>query len=122
VTARSVGLAVLVDVLVVLVFAAVGRSSHDDGVTAAGVAATAWPFLVGLAFGWLAAWGVQDATALRTGAAVWSGTVIVGMLLRTLGGDPPAVSFVLVAFLVVGVGQVGWRAVYAMVRRVGRTA
>ncbi len=107
---------IALDVVVVLLFAAVGRSDHDEGVTLTRVAGTAWPFLVGLVLGWLGAWAVQDGTAWRTGGAVWLGTVAVGMLLRTLGGDPPALSFVLVASLVLGVGMVGWRAVYRLAR------
>lgn len=116
-TTRSAVVPIALDVLVVLAFAAVGRSNHDEGLTVTGVAGTAWPFLLGLAFGWLAAWSLGDGTAVRAGVAVWVGTVGIGMLLRTLGGDPPPASFVLVAAVVLGVGLVGWRAVYALVVR-----
>ena len=121
-TARSALVPIALDVVVVLAFAAVGRSNHDEGVTVGGVAGTAWPFLLGLALGWLAAWSLGDGTAVRAGVAVWFGTVAIGMLLRTLGGDPPPVSFVLVAALVLGVGLIGWRAVYALVLRRERAA
>ncbi len=43
-----------VDVLCVLVFCALGRRSHDEGLNITGVATTAWPFLTGTAIGWLA--------------------------------------------------------------------
>ena len=46
------GVAFIVDVAFVLVFAAVGRATHDEVNPVLGVLATAWPFLVGLAVGW----------------------------------------------------------------------
>ena len=49
---RSSTLAALADIVGVLVFCAIGRRSHADGLSVAGVADTAWPFLVGTAIGW----------------------------------------------------------------------
>ena len=40
-----------VDVACVLVFCAVGRRSHDEGLNVAGIATTAWPFLSGTGVG-----------------------------------------------------------------------
>ena len=51
---RSARLAVVLDVGCVLVFVIIGRASHTKGESLAGVASTAWPFLAGLAGGWLA--------------------------------------------------------------------
>ena len=42
---------VLLDLLLVAVFAAVGRASHGESV--AGVFVTAWPFLVACLIAWL---------------------------------------------------------------------
>ena len=42
------------DIVIVLVFVAIGRTAHAHGVTIAGLASTAWPFLARLAVGWLA--------------------------------------------------------------------
>ena len=50
---RSSALAALADIVGVLVFCTIGRRSHAEGLTVAGVAETAWPFLVGTAVGWL---------------------------------------------------------------------
>ncbi len=50
---RSSALAALADVVGVLVFCTIGRRSHAEGLTVAGVAETAWPFLAGTAVGWL---------------------------------------------------------------------
>ena len=44
-----------------LVFVVIGRSSHTEGLRLAGVARTAWPFLVGLAAGWVVGPGVAVA-------------------------------------------------------------
>ena len=52
---RSARLAMVLDVGCVLVFVIIGRASHTQGEGLAGIASTAWPFLAGLAGGWLAA-------------------------------------------------------------------
>src|SRR6202008_1181268 len=49
--------AVVADAASIIAFCAIGRRSHAEGVTVAGVAQTAWPFLVGGAVGWLAGRG-----------------------------------------------------------------
>ena len=76
----------LVDVAAVLVFCAIGRRSHDEGLSVTSIAETAWPFLTGTAVGWLLARGWQRPTALvPTGVVVWVCTVAVGMALRRSG-------------------------------------
>ncbi|MDT5125109.1 MAG: hypothetical protein QOH54_753, partial [Mycobacterium sp.] len=75
--------AVLADVVCVLVFCTIGRRSHAEGITVAGLAETAWPFLAGTAVGWLAARGWRrPATLAPTGLVIWLSTVAIGMLLR----------------------------------------
>lgn len=107
-----------VDVTGVLVFCAVGRRSHDEGLNAAGVAATAWPFLIGTAIGWLAARGWRRPTAVvPTGAVVWLSTVVVGMVLRKATGAGVAASFVVVAGTVTALLLLGWRAAAGLTQR-----
>src|ERR1700709_1229832 len=90
--------AVLADVVCVVVFCTIGRRSHAEGITVAGVAETAWPFLAGTALGWLVGRGWRRPTDLApTGLVVWLSTVIVGMLLRKATSAGIAVSFVVVA-------------------------
>ncbi|MCX6502322.1 MAG: DUF3054 domain-containing protein [Microbacterium sp.] len=110
-------LAAVIDVVAVLVFAAVGRASHDEPVLA-GLALTAWPFLVALAVGWvtLRAWR-RPTAPLRTGVGVWLVTVAGGMLLRAVSGQGIALAFVIVATIVLFVFLVGWRGVATLVRR-----
>jgi len=107
-----------VDVISVLVFCAVGRRSHDEGLSITGVAATAWPFLTGTVIGWLVSRAWQRPTAVvPTGVIVWLCTVAVGMLLRKVSSAGVAASFVLVAALVTAVLLLGWRAAIAFILR-----
>lgn len=108
-----------VDVIGVLVFCALGRRSHDEGLNVTGIAATAWPFLSGTAIGWLAARGWRRPTAVApTGVVVWLATVIVGMVLRRATSAGVAASFVVVAATVTALLLLGWRvAVGLTVRR-----
>ena len=116
--AKQVWPALAADALCVLVFCAVGRRSHAEGVTAAGVAQTAWPFFVGAAVGWLASVGWRRPLAIvPTGAAVWVCTVVVGMVVRKATSGGVAVTFVVVASLVTAALLLGWRAVAALLTR-----
>jgi hypothetical protein len=106
------------DVIGVLAFCAVGRRSHDEGLSVTGIATTAWPFLTGTVIGWLASWAWQRPTAVvPTGVVVWLCTVVVGMLLRKVSSAGVAASFVLVAASVTAVLLLGWRAAVALTVR-----
>ncbi|OBK38714.1 hypothetical protein A5659_13740 [Mycobacterium sp. 1165196.3] len=99
-----------VDVIGVLVFCAVGRRSHDEGLNITGVAVTAWPFLTGTVVGWLVSRAWRRPTAVApTGVVVWLCTVLVGMLLRKATFAGVAVSFVVVATTVTALLLLGWR-------------
>lgn len=99
-----------VDVVGVLVFCAVGRRSHDEGLNVTGIAATAWPFLTGTVIGWLVSRGWRRPTALApTGVVVWLCTVVIGMLLRKATSAGVAASFVVVATTVTALLLLGWR-------------
>lgn len=115
---RTSARALLADVICVVVFCTIGRRSHAEGITVAGVAETAWPFLVGTGVGWLVSRGWQRPTSLApTGIAVWVCTVVIGMLLRKVTSAGVAASFIVVASLVTGVLLLGWRAALAGTRR-----
>jgi hypothetical protein len=106
------------DVIGVLVFCAVGRRSHAEGLTITGVAVTAWPFLTGTVVGWVAARGWQRPTAVvPTGLVVWLSTVLIGMVLRKVSSAGVAASFVLVASVVTAVLLLGWRAAVGLALR-----
>ncbi|MFI5536699.1 DUF3054 domain-containing protein [Nocardia sp. NPDC051900] len=115
----------VVDALLVVVFCAIGRRSHDEAVLA-GLLRTVWPFATGLVVGWLVValrWRAAsgdarfDITPLwPAGVVIWACTLVGGMLLRVVSGQGTAVSFVLVAGVVLAVFLLGWRAVYKAVR------
>ncbi len=107
---RSVRIAVLLDCCCVLVFVILGRASHARGETLGGIASTAWPFLAGLAGGWLAAraW-VSPFRLWPTGVGAWLGAAGLGMALRVVAGQGTAVAFVLVALAFLGLFTLGWR-------------
>jgi Protein of unknown function (DUF3054) len=110
--------AALLDVCCVLAFVAIGRASHHDGESAAGLAAVAWPFLAGLAVGLLAtrAWR-RPAAIVPAGLGAWLGTVVIGMLLRVVAGQGTAPAFIGVALAFLGLFLLGWRAVAAALLR-----
>jgi hypothetical protein len=102
--------AIAVDVICILIFAIVGRSSHQEATDLLGVAHTAWPFLAGCLVGTLLGRTWRRPLSLRSGAAVWLGTVVMGMTLRLLTGAGVSLSFVIVASCVLAVLLFGWRA------------
>ena len=53
------------DVVLILVFAAVGRDAHQRGDILTGVLLTAWPFLAGAALGWLVGRAWRDPLSVR---------------------------------------------------------
>lgn len=112
----SVTIAAAVDVLLVLVFALVGRASHNEN--AAGLLETAWPFLGGLAAGWLImrAWR-HPRRVVWTGLGIWAVTVTGGMLLRLMSGQGTAFAFILVATATLAVLLIGWRAIATLLGR-----
>lgn len=111
-------LSLVADIVCVIVFCAIGRRSHAEGLTVTGIAETAWPFLCGTAVGWLASRAWRQPTALApTGLAVWLGTVVIGMLLRKLTSAGAATSFIVVASLSTAVLLLGWRVVVGFMRR-----
>ncbi|AMO63692.1 DUF3054 domain-containing protein [Mycolicibacterium phlei] len=108
---RAAATALATDLVLVVVFATIGRRSHAEGLTVAGIAGTAWPFLVGALVGWLLSLGWRRPYALLpTGVTVWVATIVVGMLLRRLTSAGTAPSFIVVASIATAVLLLGWRA------------
>jgi hypothetical protein len=115
---RRALIALLADIFCVIVFCTIGRRSHAEGLTVAGIVQTAWPFLAGTAVGWLliAGWR-RPLTVIPTGVTVWLCTVLVGMLLRKATSAGVATSFVVVASVTTAVLLLGWRGAAAFFRR-----
>ncbi|WP_063040923.1 DUF3054 domain-containing protein [Nocardia grenadensis] len=117
--------AIGVDFLLVVLFCAIGRRSHDEAVLT-GLLHTAWPFVAGLAAGWVVAVLVErgrtgteplDGSRLwPAGVVIWLCTLVIGMLLRMVAGQGTAVSFIVVAALVLAFFLLGWRGAVAAIR------
>jgi hypothetical protein len=107
-------------VVAVLVFVAIGRAAHAHGDSVAGLASTTWPFLAGLAVGWIVAraWS-RPVDLVPTGLIVWISCVAVGMVLRVMAGQGTAVAFVAVALGFLGLELLGWRLLARLGRRRG---
>ncbi|GAA2484154.1 DUF3054 domain-containing protein [Terrabacter carboxydivorans] len=119
---RRPPVALAVDVLLVLLFAGIGRASHDESGPVVGAVLTAWPFLVGTGAGWLVVRAVRRVWPVEVapGVTVWFSTVLVGMLLRHAVGSGTALSFVVVASVVLALFLLGWRALGAYAVRRAR--
>lgn len=119
-------LAALLDLVTVLIFAALGRRNHGESSAVLGVFETAWPFLVGALVGWIllvVLRRTERAAAIVSGIIVWVATVAVGMLIRHFTGRGTAFAFICVATIFNGIVMLGWRGIAALVlRRKGTTA
>ncbi|HEY9314590.1 DUF3054 domain-containing protein [Williamsia sp.] len=114
----------LADLCAVLVFAFIGRMNHDEGLSAQGVFSTAWPFVLGAAIGWSLAYlyahmrsdhgspyAFRPERVVPDGVLVWVGAVAIGMVLRHQFHQGVALSFIVVATIVLGLFLLGWRMV-----------
>lgn len=122
---NSGALSPALDLLALLIFALLARLAHDDG---SGFSVlrwmdTAWPFMLGAVIVWgiLLAAGTRAAgQALRTGAVVWLGSLIVGLGIWAIRNAAiPHWSFILVATLMSALLLFGWRGIAQLRARKG---
>lgn len=100
----------VLDVVCVLVFALVGRASHEHGIDPAGLFGTAWPFLVALAAGWVVLLGRRnEGGSWGEGAFLWLVTLAFGMLIRSRMGGGVEPSFIAVAGAFLAATMLGGR-------------
>lgn len=119
--AKPIIVAFVLDAVLVVVFAAIGRASHDEDALL-GLWTTAWTFLLALVIGWAITFAWRAPLApVRTGLPVWAITVAGGMLLRGVSGQGVQVAFVIVAAVVLLVMLVGWRVIAALILRARRS-
>jgi FtsH-binding integral membrane protein len=113
----------VLDLVLVLAFVLIGRRSHDESDALTGILTTAWPFVSGLVLGWLVLVGFRwPFVTVLSGAVVTVVTVLVGMLLRHSSDQGVAVSFVIVATVVLAVFLIGWRALAILLAKRRRAA
>ena len=107
------------DAALLLLFVLIGRASHGESLL--GVLITWWPFLAGLAVGWLVTRAWRDPLGMRwTGLGIVAVTVLVGLLLRVASGQGVQLSFVIVTIAVIALFLLGWRAIGVLVQRLRR--
>lgn len=122
--------AALADAVLILIFVIIGRANHDDGLSIPGIVSTWWPFAAGAAVGWSLCYvwvqarstadtrhRFEPASPVPEGVVIWVCTVAIGMVLRVLFNQGIAVSFVIVAAVVLGVFLLGWRVIAGAVER-----
>lgn len=104
-----------IDLVLVLVFAAVGRASHGEGLS--GILVTAWPFLLACLLAWvvIAALGDQG-HGLRAATVLWLVTWLGGMAIRVAAGGTAQGAFVVVAGAFLALVLYGWRLLRLAVR------
>lgn len=101
----------LVDLVLVVVFAAIGRASHDENVFA-GLAKTALPFLVACGIAWaILLLRRRPVGTMASGVFIWLVTAWGGLALRMASGTSARWPFWIVATVALGVLLLGWRAV-----------
>ena len=115
---RRASLALAIDIVLVIVFVAIGRRNHHEDEGLSGLASVSAPFLIGLTGGWVGAWSRRKPMALATGAQIWGCTVLLGLVLRrTVFDRGIAIPFIIVATITLGVFLVGWRAIAGVVTK-----
>lgn len=102
----------IVDLLCLVTFVAIGRSTHDHGLALTGMLSTLWPFVVGLG----ASWAVlvrrhRSGASFADVALIVVVTVALGMVLRVIAGQGTAVAFIIVALAFLSLMMGGWRLV-----------
>ncbi|MEU7815865.1 DUF3054 domain-containing protein [Pseudonocardia sp. NPDC049154] len=108
------------DAVAVLVFAAIGRASHEEAGSVVGLLGTAAPFLVGAVAAWATPWVRAHPIGVTAGALVLAGSAVLGLLLRAAFTGRLPVSFAIVATVSLAVFLLGWRGIAALTSHLSR--
>jgi hypothetical protein len=114
-------LAFALDAGLLVLFAALGRRTHDEGSPVAGTLVVAAPFLAGWAIAAVAARLIAAPLSPRRATLAWAIALPVGFALRAATGRGLAFGFIVVALLFTAATLVGWRAGLAA-SRTGRAS
>lgn len=113
---RAVVPVALLDLALIVVFAAIGRRSHDEGSALGGTLVVAAPFLIGYVIAAVAGRLDRDSRGVRRGMAVAVGAAVLGLGLRGSVFDRGlAPAFVVVAVITITALLVGWRLIVARI-------
>ncbi|MEO9175488.1 MAG: DUF3054 domain-containing protein [Gaiellales bacterium] len=114
--ARAPTVAALIDVALLIAFAAVGRSAHSEGGTVRGTLEVAWPFVAAWLFVAIPSHAL-DRGRPRRAALAWLGAWPLALILRALTGRGDAIGFAIVLLLLPLAALTGWRAAARLVLR-----
>jgi hypothetical protein len=109
-------LAFALDAGLLVLFAALGRRTHDEGSLLAGTLVVAAPFLAGWAIGAVVSRLVADPLSSRRATLAWAIALPVGFALRAATGRGLAFGFIVVALVFTAATLLGWRAALAAAR------
>lgn len=123
-TKSTVAILLIVDAMLIVVFAMIGISSHEGALDLSSIARVAIPFLIPYL---LLAGGIKPTRLIHNifpmGVILWLSTVVLGPILRAaLFGDTSALPFILVTAGVLAVFLIGRRIISTLVSRRNRTA
>lgn len=112
------GIAILLDLAMVVAFVMIGRASHAEPLDFDGIQRTALPFVAGLLLAWIGfLLKRHSGVTLLNGVFAWAMTLALGVLFRLLLGDTAQVSFIIVSALFLAATMIGWRLVRRLVVR-----
>lgn len=95
------------DIVLVFLFAAIGRLAHGEDLSLVG--ATAWPFVMaGIVGSLVSTW--RQGSWLVQGVTAWGIATGGGLLLRVISGGSAAPAFVAMTAAILAVFLIGWRA------------
>lgn len=111
------------DAVLIILFAALGRDTHEHGLDPAGILITASPFLAACLAGWLLLGRWRSPASLwPAGVILWVITAGAGLGIRAMAGGGVAPSFAVVTFCVLGAFLLVPRAAAALLSRGRRSA
>ncbi|MBT1017973.1 DUF3054 family protein [Canibacter sp. lx-72] len=109
-TPSAIAFAVALDVLMIALFAIVGRQNHAIGLNFVSVLQTMWPFVIGLLVGWLVFRVWRNPFSPLYGLGLAALTIVFGQLIRILSRTGAfSIPFILVSVFALLLLLVGWR-------------
>ncbi|MGO2052339.1 DUF3054 domain-containing protein [Arthrobacter sp. MYb229] len=105
-----------IDLVLIVLFALLGRREHEHALSISGILMTALPFLIAYLIMTLISrpW-VTINRLWPTGVLVWLGTVALGLALRVAMNSTAALPFIIVTVLALGLFLMGRRLVCKLV-------
>lgn len=114
--------ALVLDLLLIVLFAAMGRREHTEGGAPAATLRVAAPFLIGWVVGGAAARLYRRPLHPAAAARAWAVAMPLGFALRSIGGRGLELSFMIVALVVLGAFLLSWRVAWWALRTRPRAA